>query len=75
MEQNFRMNYDLEIDIDEVEEFINSPKFADFLLNNTTNFTTAAAILTFCYNGLAAARSEAEEERDEPSCYSGNRQP
>lgn len=55
------MDMYINIDLDKVEQFINSDKFSQFLLNNTTDFGTAAAILQFCWDGLAAARSEANE--------------
>lgn len=34
-----------EVDLNDVKEFIESSKFADYLLSNTTNFSTAAYIL------------------------------
>ena len=41
------MNWDttVNVDLDEVEEFIESEKFIQFLLNNTTDFGTAAFVL------------------------------
>jgi hypothetical protein len=54
-------NTEMTVNPDEIKALIESDKFIQFLLNNTTNFSTAAAILTFCYNGLEAAQSEAEE--------------
>lgn len=36
---------EVSVDIENVEEFITSDKFRDFLLNNTTDFGTAAFIL------------------------------
>ena len=33
------------VDLNEVKEFVESSKFADYLLSNTTNFLTAAYIL------------------------------
>lgn len=41
------MNLDttMSIDLDEVKEFIESDKFIQFLLNNTTDFGVAAYIL------------------------------
>lgn len=35
----------MEIDLDDIQEFVSSNKFADFLLSNTTQFGTAAFIL------------------------------
>ena len=36
---------EIEVDIKEVRKFIKSEKFSDFLLSNTTDFSTAAFIL------------------------------
>ena len=33
------------VDLNEVKEFVESSKFEDYLLSNTTNFSTAAYIL------------------------------
>lgn len=36
---------EIEVDIKQVRNFIKSEKFSDFLLSNTTEFSTAAFIL------------------------------
>ena len=36
---------EIEIDLDDIKEFVTSKKFTDFLLSNTTQFGTAAFIL------------------------------
>ena len=33
------------VDLNDVKRFIESPEFTDYLLSNTTNFSTAAYIL------------------------------
>lgn len=38
-------NTEIEVDLQEVKKFVESGKFADFLLTNTTDFATAAYIL------------------------------
>lgn len=38
------MNIDMTVNLKDVKEFIKSQKFTQFLLNNTTNFSTAAFI-------------------------------
>lgn len=35
----------IDIDLNEIQEFVESGKFSDFLLNNTTDFSVAAFIL------------------------------
>ena len=40
-----QFNTELSIDLDNVEKYITSDKFAQFLLNTTTDFGTAAFIL------------------------------
>lgn len=36
---------DIEVDINDVERFVNNPDFHYYLINNTTEFETAAFIL------------------------------
>ena len=50
------MNLDMTmyVDLNEVEEFINSNKFAKFLLDNTTDFSVAGYILTAIYDRIEA---------------------
>ena len=36
---------EVSVDIEEVEQFVMSEKFSDFLLNNTTDFGVAAFVL------------------------------
>ena len=36
---------EMTVDIDNVENFVLSDKFKDFLLNNTTDFSTAVFVL------------------------------
>ena len=43
---------EVSVDIENVEEFITSDKFRDFLLNNTTDFGTAAFILQTLLNAI-----------------------
>ena len=48
------MNWDttVNVDLDEVKEFIESDKFVGFLLNNTTNFGVAAFVLQTVYDAI-----------------------
>jgi hypothetical protein len=48
------------VDIDNVEKFITSEKFTDFLVNNTTNIGTAGFILQVLLDKIEKIRSEEE---------------
>ena len=48
------LNMTMSVDLNEVEEFINSDKFAQFLLNNTTGFSVAGYILTAIFDRVEA---------------------
>ena len=39
------MDFEVEVDLDEVKELVESPDFAQFLLSHTTQFSSAAFIL------------------------------
>ena len=51
-----KMNLDMTmtVDLKEVEKFIETDKFAHFLLDNTTDFATAGYIITAIYDRLEA---------------------
>ena len=40
-----KLNTTMSVDLEKVQEFIEGDKFAQFLLNNTTDFSVAAFIL------------------------------
>lgn len=42
---NLSFDTTMSVDIEEVEKFITSDKFVQFLLNNTTDFAVAAFVL------------------------------
>ncbi len=50
------MNFDMEMMVNpkEVREFVESAKFTQFLLNNTTNFSVAAFVLQAVLDRLDA---------------------
>ena len=52
------MNFDVEIDLNEVKQFIESPNFAQYLLTHTTDFATAAWILQTLLDAVDAAASD-----------------
>lgn len=43
---------EIECNLDNIKEFINSAKFANFLVNNTTDIGTAAFILQTLYDKI-----------------------
>lgn len=47
---------DVEVDINEVERFINNPDFHFYLINNVSEFTTAAFILQTLLNKVKEIR-------------------
>lgn len=52
----------VDVDIEEVEKFIMSDKFRDFLLSNTSDFGVAAFILQSLLNDVDEVRMKMEEE-------------
>lgn len=52
------MGISLEIDLDNIQEFVESEKFTQFLTSNTTNFGTAAFILQVVLDKVAELRKE-----------------
>ena len=56
------MNMEITVDLIEAEEFIKSEKFTRFLLDNTTDFSTAGFILTILLNEIDRLRSLPDEE-------------
>ena len=52
---------DMAIDIIDVKQFVNSDKFSQFLLNNTTDFTTTAFILQTLFEKIEEVEKEMGE--------------
>ena len=52
---------EVSVDIENVESFILSDKFRDFLLNNTTEFGTTAFILQSLLNAVEEAKRNLKE--------------
>jgi hypothetical protein len=50
----------IEIDINDVEKFINNPDFHYYLLNNTNEFTTAIFILQVLLDKVAEIKQQPE---------------
>lgn len=46
------MDLEVTVDLEEVKQFIESDKFAQFLLTNTTQFSSAAFILQALFNAV-----------------------
>ena len=49
------MNFDIEVDLDEVRQVIESPDFAQYLLTHTTDFASAAWILQTLLDAIDVA--------------------
>ena len=56
------MNMEMTVDLIDAEEFVKSEKFTRFLLDNTTDFSTASFILTVLLNEIDRLRSLPDEE-------------
>ena len=52
------------IDIIDVRQFVESDKFSQFLLTNTTDFTTAAFILQTLFNKIEEVEKEMAEQAE-----------
>ena len=54
------MNLDttMSVDLSDVEDFVTSEQFTQFLLNNTTEFSTAAFILQVLLDKIEECREE-----------------
>ena len=52
------LNMETMVNLDNVEDFITSDKFADFILTNTTDFGTAAFILQVVLDKIDELRSK-----------------
>ena len=48
------LNMTMSVDLNKVEEFVNSDKLAEFLLDNTADFSVAGYILTAIFDRLEA---------------------
>lgn len=53
---------EVSVDLNLVEDFVTSKKFSDFLLENTTEFGTAAFILQSCLNAIEESKEFMEKE-------------
>ena len=49
---------ELSVDINDIEEFVKSDKFSQFLLNNTTEFSTAAFVLQTLFDKIDELKGE-----------------
>ena len=52
------MNMDMTVNLEDVREFIESQKFTQFLLSNTTEFSTAAFILQILLDKIEELEGE-----------------
>ena len=60
------MNFNdyIEIDIDDIETFVNDPDFHRYLIENNTDFATAAFVLQTLLNAVKELRSQSQVEED-----------
>ena len=56
------MDTTLEVDLNKVKNFIESPEFATFLLDNTEDFAVAAYILQTLLDAVEAAAARIDNE-------------
>lgn len=52
----------MQVDLDDVKEFVESDKFTQFLLSNTTEFSTAAFILQTVLEKIDEIKNNEESE-------------
>ncbi len=52
----------IEIDIRDVEEFVNNPDFHRYLVENTTDFSTAAFVLQTLLNAVKEIKAQSKDE-------------
>lgn len=57
-ENEYEFGMTLEVDLEKVEQFVMSDKFRDFLLDNTTEFATAAFIFQTLLDKLNEVKGE-----------------
>lgn len=50
------MDFDIEVDLQNVKQFVESPEFAQYLLSHTTDFATAAWVLQTLLDAVDEAR-------------------
>ena len=56
------MNMEMTVNLIDAEEFVKSEKFTKFLLDNTTDFSTAGFILSVLFNEIDRLRNLPDEE-------------
>ena len=56
------LNTKITIDLEEVEKFLHSDEYINWLLNNTTDFTIAAFVLQAGFDALENARAQIDNE-------------
>lgn len=57
------------VDLNAVEEYVTSDKFAQFLLNTTTDFGTAAFVMQETLNAIQRAKASVERAGSEEKGY------
>lgn len=66
MEQHtYKLDTTMTVSLKEVEEFVTSDKFTQFLLNNTTDFAVAAYVLQTLLNAIEKDAAESVNEEND----------
>ena len=58
------MDFEVEVDLDEVKRVVEAPEFAQFLLSHTTQFSSAAFILQTLLDAIEAAASSVDNNEN-----------
>lgn len=58
----------IEVDMDDVKKFAENPKFSQFLLSNTSEFTTAAFILDAVFKAIDKVEKDFQPIDPEDNC-------
>ena len=58
---------EITVDIKSVEQFVLSEKFRNFLVNNTTEFSTALFVLQTLMDKIDEIKNSDEQEEDQPN--------
>lgn len=58
------MDFEVEVDLNEVKNVIEAPEFAQYLLSHTTQFSSAAFILQTLLDAVEAAASSIDNDEN-----------
>lgn len=58
------MDFEVEVDLDEVKSVVEAPEFAQYLLSHTTQFSSAAFILQTLLDAIETAASSIDNSEN-----------